>query len=115
MEIPRQWKIHNVFHANLITPYKEMELHGPNFTQPPPDLVDGEEEYKVEKILDAKHKGRGRKLHYLIRWKGYPASDNSWKPAENLNAEELITEYERRKQPNKTKARKFIKKGMTHC
>ena len=42
-----------------------MELHRPNFTQPPPDLVDGEEEYEVEKVLDAKHKGRGRKLHYL--------------------------------------------------
>jgi hypothetical protein len=38
VEIPRQWKIHNVFHANLITPYKETELHGPNFTRPPPDL-----------------------------------------------------------------------------
>ena len=32
VEIPRQWKIHNVFHANLIMPYKETELHGPNFT-----------------------------------------------------------------------------------
>ena len=75
VEIPRQWKIHNVFHANLITPYKETELHGPNFTRPPPDLVDGEEEYEVEKIIDSKHKGRGRKLHYLIKWKGYPTSD----------------------------------------
>jgi hypothetical protein len=53
LEIPRQWKIHNVFHANLLTPYKEMELHGPNFTRPPPDLIDGEPEYEVEKILDA--------------------------------------------------------------
>ena len=32
VEIPKHWKIHNVFHANLITPYKETELHGPNFT-----------------------------------------------------------------------------------
>ena len=67
VEIPQQWKIHNVFHANLITPYKETELHGPNFTRPPPDLVDGEEEYEVEKIIDPKHKGRGHKLHYLIK------------------------------------------------
>src|SRR6267378_1156167 len=26
--LPHSWKIHNVFHANLITPYKETELHG---------------------------------------------------------------------------------------
>jgi hypothetical protein len=48
LEIPRQWKIHNVFHANLLTPYKETELHGPNFTRLPPDLINGEEEYKVK-------------------------------------------------------------------
>ena len=66
-------------------------------------------------IIDSKHKGRGCKLHYLIKWKGYPASNNSWEPAENLNAEELIKEYEKRKQPNKTKARKAIKKRMTRC
>jgi hypothetical protein len=57
VELPKQWKIHNVFHADLITPYKETELHSPNFTQPPPDLINGEEEYKVEKILDMKQKG----------------------------------------------------------
>jgi hypothetical protein len=63
VELLKQWKIHNVFHADLITPYKETELHGPNFTRPPPDLIDGEEEYKVEKILDMKQKGQGHKMH----------------------------------------------------
>ena len=48
VEIPWQWKIHNVFHANLITRCK---LHGTNFARPPPDLVDGEEAYEVEKII----------------------------------------------------------------
>ena len=46
------WKIHPVFRASLITPYKEIIAHGPNFKQPPPDLIEGKEEYKVEKILD---------------------------------------------------------------
>ncbi len=32
LELPPQWKIHPVIHANLLTPYKEMVLHGPNFT-----------------------------------------------------------------------------------
>ena len=32
VEISWQWKIHNVFYSNLLTPYKEMELHRPNFT-----------------------------------------------------------------------------------
>jgi hypothetical protein len=102
VELPRQWKIHNVFHADLITPYKETELHGPNFTRPPPDLINGEEEYEVEKILDMKQKGR--KTHYLIKWKGYPTSDNSWEPAENVQAKDLIKEYkEEQRKTNKKK------------
>ena len=40
IRIPRQWKVHNMFHANLITPYKEMAMHGPNYSWPPPDLVE---------------------------------------------------------------------------
>ena len=29
--IPSQWKIHPVFHASLLTNYKETSEHGPNF------------------------------------------------------------------------------------
>jgi hypothetical protein len=38
--------------------------------------------YKIEKILDRK-KIRG-KLHYLIKWWGYPMNHNSWIPASNV-------------------------------
>ena len=50
LELPPQWKIHPVIHANLLTPYKETVLHRPNYTQPALDLIDGEEEYKVEEV-----------------------------------------------------------------
>jgi hypothetical protein len=105
VEIPRRWKIHNVFHANLLTPYKETELHGPNFTRPPPDLIEGEEEFEVEKILDAQQRGRGCKTHFLVKWKGYPVSDNSWEKAEDVHAEDLVKEFYARRRPNKTKAK----------
>ncbi len=32
LELLAQWKIHLVIHTNLLTPYKETALHGPNFT-----------------------------------------------------------------------------------
>jgi hypothetical protein len=38
-----QWKIHNVFHANLLSPFIEAETQGPNFMKPPPDIVEGHE------------------------------------------------------------------------
>ena len=109
LEIPWQWKIHNVFHVNLIMPYKETELHGPNFTCPPPDLIEGEQEFEVEKILDAQPRGRGRKMHFLVKWKGYPTSDNSWEPRENLHADRLITEYNKKKQEQAGPKKKGVK------
>ena len=42
--------------------YLEANFHGPNFVQPPPDLINGEEEYKVEEILDSGRHGRGHKV-----------------------------------------------------
>ena len=87
-------------------------MHGPNYSRPPPDLVDGEEEFEVEQILDMKQMGRGHKTHYLVKWKGYPTSDNSWEPEKNLNANELIAEFKRSFRPKKTKAKKvFIRAG----
>ena len=50
LELPAQWSTHPIFHTSLLTPYVEMPSHGPNFTRPPPDLIDGEEEYEVEQI-----------------------------------------------------------------
>jgi hypothetical protein len=32
-------------------PYKETSQHGPNFLEPPPDIVDREPKWEVEKIL----------------------------------------------------------------
>ena len=95
LEILKSWKIHLVFHASLLTPYKENDIHGPNFPQPPPDLINGEEEYEVERIL--KHQGHSKRHQYLVRWKGYAADEDSWQHEANLgNASEHLQEYKKR-------------------
>jgi hypothetical protein len=50
LQLPPSWNIHPVFHASLLSPYRETPSHGPNFSRPPPDLIDNEEEYEVEQI-----------------------------------------------------------------
>ena len=95
LELPKSWKIHLTFHISLLSPYKETKTHGPNYVQPPPELVDGEEEYEVECIL--KHRGHPKCHSYLIRWKGYGAEEDSWIPEKDLgNSSEILSEYKRR-------------------
>ena len=48
LQLPPSWNIHPVFHTSLLSSYSKMPLHGPNFSQPPPDLIENEEEYEVE-------------------------------------------------------------------
>ena len=92
LRIPPQWKIHPVFHASLLTTYKETPEHGPNFLRLPPDLIDGKEEYEVEAVLG--HRGKPGCCTFLIRWKGYSAAEDTWEPERNLgNAQLLIEEY----------------------
>lgn len=67
----------------LLSPYKQTEVHGPGYAEPPPDVIDGVEEYEAETILRHK-KVRGGSFRFLVKWKEYPTSENSWEPEENL-------------------------------
>ena len=50
--------------------------------------------YEVEKIVDKRTNIYGL-VEYLVKWKGYPSSENTWEPKKNLRKlEHLIKEYE---------------------
>ena len=91
--LPLSWGIHDVFHSSLLLPYQETMTHSPNFMQPPSDLIEGEEEFEVEAVINHRHHGRQRQLQYLIKWKGYPSSDNMWEAAENVHTDDLLKDY----------------------
>jgi hypothetical protein len=82
-----------VFHVDLLTPYIETDFHGPNYTRPPPDLINDEEEYEVEQVLSSRRHGRGHKVQYLVKWKGYPDSDNEWVNWDDMHAEEALEDF----------------------
>ena len=95
LKLPDQWTIHDVFHVSLLTPFKETDVHGPAFINPPPNEIEGEEEYEIEKIL--KHRKRGKGYHYLVHFKGYAHSEDMYLPEKNLrHASELLNEYKQK-------------------
>jgi len=103
LDLPPTWKIHPVFHATLLTPYRETEAYGPNFLEPPPDIIEGEPEWEVEKIL-AERRYRNRR-QYLIRWKNYSPAHDSWTNENDIHADELISQYRKNNQPTEPRNR----------
>ncbi len=106
LKLPPHWKIHPCFNKKLLTLY--IPLAFPNWEIPPPppsDLIDNEEYYEIEEVLDSHPRmicgGRGKKsykvIDYFVKWKGWMRQHNSWvQDSEMGNAQEAIEEYEQR-------------------
>ena len=74
--------IHDVFHASLLK--RAADDPFPNQRQgdfrPPAVIVDGEEEWEVERVM--RERVRGRQRQVLVKWKGYLTP--TWEPAAAL-------------------------------
>jgi transposase InsO family protein len=99
LKLPPSWKIHPVFHVSLLRPANiDEELHPrivDDTLRPPPDIIEQEEEYEVESILE--HRGGKRRREYLVKWFGYPMSETTWETKKNLrHAQDIVLNYESR-------------------
>jgi len=101
LALPPIIRIHLVFHNSLLKPYIETSAHRPNFAQPPPEIVGGEEgHYEIEKILQSQPTRNKKSTEYLVHWKGYTDADRTWVPAKELtHAKELVQEFLSRQKP----------------
>lgn len=89
--------IHPVFHVDLLRPAANDPFPSQRNDdyQPPPTLVDGQEEYHVERILDYRQirRGRGFQRQYLVKWVGYQYPE--WTSAHNMEDTSALDEWER--------------------
>jgi hypothetical protein len=64
--------------------------------------------FVVERILDKrKHKN---KVEYLIKWKNYGESENTWESANSFLCPDLVQEYEEKCEKKETKEVKKVRK-----
>jgi len=105
LELPDSIKIYLVVNVSRVQKYRD-QVEGQKKKQPLLVIIKGEEEYKVEKILNKrKFKGRNR---YLVQWRGYMVEEDTWKPRKNLeNIQELVDRFkeEYRKETRRIKKR----------
>ena len=83
LRLPCSMCIHPVVNISCIKPYRT-QLPGQPVTAPGPSKVmeDHEEEYEVEYITDSHYKGKC--VEYLVHWKGWSDTDQTWEPVSNL-------------------------------
>lgn len=53
---------------------------------------DSNEEFEVDRIIDVYFKKTGQR-EFLVSWKGYPNTMDSWEPEENLTCSDLIKKF----------------------
>ena len=121
LELPKQWKVHQTFHASLVKPYVASLYQWPGRAQQDrvvPVIVDGEIEWEIEAIIgksveEVTKKERHRVVSssgtvrrpwrsvtkdviwYLVKWKGYDDVEASWRRVDELeHCQEMVAEYE---------------------
>ena len=82
-ELPKKWRIHNVFYVSLL----EQDITKKKRVKKVPELdsSDNSEQYKIEGIWDSavyarELEGHLLGLYYLVAWKGYPEEENTCEP-----------------------------------
>lgn len=96
LELPKNLRC---IHCSLLKPETVLPLLPAPNSPPMPILIEGEQHFKVKKILDSR-KQRGR-VQYLVTWKHFPPSKSEWADATHVQAPKLLQTFHK-KYPDKS-------------
>jgi hypothetical protein len=90
LDLPKDARIHPKFHVKMLEPADPDTPLQKTFYYEPEE----EHEFEVEYIGNHKEATPTQERHFLVKWKDYPDSENTWEPESNLeNCQEKINEY----------------------
>jgi len=104
--LPKGWYIHPVFSLDKLKPFPGFSQfeHQNSLPPPPTQVVEGQEEFVVERILDhcvMRTRGsRKKEMHWLVRWKGYGPEEDLWLKERSINTggtNSIWKEYENKR------------------
>ena len=96
LELSSTIRIHPVVNISKMCRYIG-QVEGQRKEQPASVIIKGEEEWKVERILNKRH--IRVKDKYLVQWKRFTVESDTWEEIENLeNAKRVVKEFEKKYQ-----------------
>jgi hypothetical protein len=98
LKLPVSMRIHPTFHIKHIRQWISPQYHFParhalTSTLPPDVTEDSILILEVHRILDKRTKSGH--IQYLVSWKGFDKSFDSWEPVEYLSCNDLLDTYEK--------------------
>jgi transposase InsO family protein len=119
LQLPIGLRLHDEFHTSLLKPYV-FDSDPDRLNVPNEGMIQAGGESGAFLIEDVRgHKKVKGKIHYLVKWLGYPAEFNTWEPLQNIlkPAGGLINNYLNRIKLDKNvwnpPVRRLIRKGKT--
>jgi hypothetical protein len=83
LDLPATMDVNNTFHVSKLEPFKEGHPGQPQ-QESPEIIIEGERRYIPERILDGGLDTSTNRYMYLVHWEGYPDSEDTWEPYEEL-------------------------------
>ena len=100
LELPPQLQaLHSTFNIDKLKRYRDPALVPSRplpYVRPPPVAdadSNGDAVYEVERITATRH--TGRRMQFLVRWKGYPIEESTWQSRADLaGAADALRDWE---------------------
>ena len=97
LNLPPRWKVSKSWNVKYVKPYNtSSRFPRDEIAQPPSMMVNNEEHWEVESILDSRTRRVGNRniQEFLVKWLGWGTEHNDWLPKSELSScKALLTQF----------------------